>query len=814
MSDKLIYDIVDENSDGFEIVDTLSNFNKNKEVENIDNDEEVKSDTDELKDNTNIIDKKKEKNKKKKLKNKLKKEAEKKLPEEVKIDKYQAPKSIAAKLALERLRLKEEEDKRIKALQEEEVRKEKEEERRLAEEKIKEEENKERKRKAKQYKILEQKKAGTYMTKSEKEKAKKMKEKLEAFKSIGLKVGENGIYAPISLTIPRDSKSDNKYNTKNIVPVKRQEHIYEAIRAPILCIMGHVDIGKTTLLDNIRGTDVQGGEAGGITQQIGATHFPKETLEKRINDNFNIKIPGILIIDTPGHEAFSNLRQRGSTLCDLAIVMIDIVHGVQERTKEVLKMLSSTNTPFIIALNKIDRLYGWNKQTNKPMKIIIDELEYSIKQEFDTRLQNCIVQVMEQGINSKLFWENNSPEDTVSIVPVSAITGEGIPDLLINIIEFSQERIGTFLHIKEDLECYVMEVSVTEGFGITMDVMLINGKLSIGNTIVIQTTNGPIKTVIRNLLTPPPNRETRIKSELIHHKELVGSIGVKIYANNISNVKAGSPIVFDNSNYLMDELVDTLDEYNNIIKNLDSEGVTVFASTMGSLEALLQFLKNECNPSIPVSVIGIGTISKKDIIKTEITNQGKSKEYCTILAFNVKIDEDAQIYAKLNNIKIFEAEIIYHLFDKYIKYKNDLLEQRKLNAKKDAVFPCVLKIIPNNIFNNKSPIILGVEVLEGNLHINTPLIIPILNLYVGKVTSIQNNHNEVMIAKKGSSVAIKIENEENPNIMFGRHFNESNELYSLISRKSIDTLKEYFKSDLTRDDALLIVKLKQLLHII
>jgi translation initiation factor 5B len=162
------------------------------------------------------------------------------------------------------------------------------------------------------------------------------------------------------------------------------------LRCPISCIMGHVDTGKTKLLDKIRHTNVQEGEAGGITQQIGATQFPRETLIRQTarlqeTEPFDIRIPGLMVIDTPGHESFTNLRNRGSTLCDVAILVIDLMHGMEPQTLESLNMLKQKKTPFIVALNKIDRCYGWKSEPDRPFLESLAVQDDNCKSEFRDR---------------------------------------------------------------------------------------------------------------------------------------------------------------------------------------------------------------------------------------------------------------------------------------------------------------------------------------------------------------------------------------------------------------------------------------------
>jgi len=139
------------------------------------------------------------------------------------------------------------------------------------------------------------------------------------------------------------------------------------IRSPIVCVLGHVDHGKTSILDAIRGSRVAAREAGGITQMIGASYITKEDIERLAKDlhgklNFNLKIPGLLFIDTPGHEAFTNLRDRGGSIADIAILVVDIAQGFQPQTIESLRILKQYKTPFVVAANKIDLITGWSEQ--------------------------------------------------------------------------------------------------------------------------------------------------------------------------------------------------------------------------------------------------------------------------------------------------------------------------------------------------------------------------------------------------------------------------------------------------------------------
>ena len=495
------------------------------------------------------------------------------------------------------------------------------------------------------------------------------------------------------------------------------------LRSPICCILGHVDTGKTKLLDKIRQTNVQEGEAGGITQQIGATYFPVDALRQKTavvnkDGNFEFKVPGLLIIDTPGHESFSNLRSRGSSLCNIAILVVDIMHGLEPQTLESMRLLRERKTPFIVALNKIDRLYGWKKIDNNGFRESLLMQNKGVQNEFRTRLDQAKLAFAEQGFNSELFYENKSMSRNVSLVPTSAHTGEGIPDMLKLLTSLSQERMTSALMYLSEVECTVLEVKVIEGLGTTIDVVLSNGILHEGDRIVLCGLNGAITTNIRALLTPAPLKELRLKSQYVHNKEVKAALGVKIAANDLEQAIAGSRLLVvgpeDDEEDLEEEVMSDLESLLSRVAT-DNRGVTVQASTLGSLEALLEFLKAS---KIPVANISIGPVYKRDVMMAG-TMLERAKEYAVMLCFDVKVDKEAQAYADEVGVKIFTADIIYHLFDEFTKNRMQIIEQRKEESKFLAVFPCVLKVVA--VFNKKDPIVIGVDVLEGSLRVHTPL---------------------------------------------------------------------------------------------
>ncbi|CAF0725004.1 unnamed protein product [Brachionus calyciflorus] len=604
----------------------------------------------------------------------------------------------------------------------------------------------------------------------------------------------------------------------------------ENLRSPVICVLGHVDTGKTKILDNLRRTRVQEDEAGGITQQIGATNVPIETIQERtkmcrdIYKNL-IKIPGFLIIDTPGHESFKSLRTRGSSLCDIAILVIDIMHGLEPQTIESLNILKDKKTPFLVALNKIDRLFDFKSNPSADVVQVLESQPHNTKMEFEKRTTDIIVQLAEQGLNAALYYKNPDPKTYISLVPTSAHTSDGIGNLMALITDFTQTILSKRVSYSKELQCTVMEVKAIPGLGTTIDVCLVNGKLKLCDTIVVPGQEGPIVTQIRGLLLPQPNRELRVKNSYRNNKEVLGAQGVKIAAKELEKAMAGLPLFVANKEdeveFFKNELQTMLRQALSSIK-LSDTGVFVQASTLGSLEALLEFLRTS---KIPYAGISIGPVHKKDVTIASIMLE-KDPQYAVILAFDVKVEREAQDLADNVGVKIFTADIIYHLFDKFIGYRDELKRQKREEFKDVAVFPFKARIIPQFIFNTRDPIVCGVKIEAGFIKIGSPICAICedttkeregkeLFVDLGRVTSIEFNHKQMDVGKTGQEVCIKIENTTGgaPKLL-GRHFLETDQLVSKISRESIDAVKNYFREEMTKADWQLIIDLKRKFHII
>ena len=383
-----------------------------------------------------------------------------------------------------------------------------------------------------------------------------------------------------------------------------------------------------------------------------------------------------------------------------------------------MRLLRDRKTPFIVALNKIDRLYGWKKVDNNGFQESLALQNKAVHNEFRSRLDATKLAFAEQGFNSELYYENKSMAKFVSLVPTSAHTGEGIPDMLKLIMQLTQERMTGSLMYLSEVQATVLEVKAIEGFGMTIDVILSNGIMKEGDRIVLCGTEGAIKTNIRALLTPAPLRELRLKSAYVHNKEVKAALGVKISAPGLEGAIAGSRLMVVGPDDFEEDIEDEVEaDLANLLSRVEKSGrgVSVQASTLGSLEALLDFLKAS---KIPVANVGIGPVYKRDVMQCG-TMLEKSPDFAVMLCFDVKIDKEAAAYAEEQGIKIFTADIIYHLFDSFTKHMDEMLEKKKEDSKLLAVFPCVLK--PVAVFNKTAPIVIGVDVVEGQLKIGTPM---------------------------------------------------------------------------------------------
>jgi len=611
------------------------------------------------------------------------------------------------------------------------------------------------------------------------------------------------------------------------------------LRAPIGCIMGHVDAGKTLILDNIRKSKVQEGETGGITQQIGASFLPQERLKSYLDlckDTFPglvFHLPGVLMIDTPGHEAFHNMRSRGSTLCNIAIVAVDINDArrekLQPQTIESLRLLKDRGTPFVIAMNKVDLVVGWeNPERMKSGDYEMRSFETALKmqtketQEYvEDYLTKLKVRFAQEGFNTELYTRNKKKTQEYSIVPCSAFTGEGIPDLMCLISELTQNYMRKELQfVSDQVEASVLEVNKQEGLGNVVDVILANGELREGDEIVLSGVEAPIHTKIKALLLPAEHgQEMRVKGNFKQVPQVMAAQGIRILGNGLDKAMSGSSILVVprglrkmEKEDVIEQMMDSVcGDFNSMIHEyVDKTGVGVHvqANTLGAMEALLEFICKRAE--IPVSSIRIGAISKKDVMKANVMNDKAHPEYACILSFMVKVPPDVDQLAEQMGVKIFKSEIIYHLEEMFKDYMTEIREAMIDSTKSEAIFPCDLEILPDHVYRTRSPMVMGVKVVRGLVKVGTPVCSMKLGpnreptpLRIGVIESIKATVNgeekDVETSKPGTEVCIKIVVDNTVNLMYGRQFDHKNHLVSVITRGSLDTWKKIYIKDFKDD---------------
>lgn len=619
----------------------------------------------------------------------------------------------------------------------------------------------------------------------------------------------------------------------------RADNIQENLRSPICAVLGHVDTGKTSLLDKIRSTNVQNKEVGGITQQIGSTFFSYTYLQERTREfphKVRYKIPGLLIVDTPGHEAFANLRSRGSSLADIAILVVDIMHGLEPQTIESIHLLRERNCPFVIALNKIDRLYNWKEVQGRSSKsalagcyevVLGKEKPANVAQDvatlndFEKRFDELRAQFGELDLDVDLWWRVENFATTIPVVPTSAKTEEGIPDLLAMLVSFTQRLMEDKITIQynedgtEEMQCTVLEVRKEDGLGFTIDCILVNGELKRNDQVVLASLNGPVVTRIKELLTPQEAREIRERgtSNYKHNESLRASIGFKLFAADLEFIVPGTPILRvepgDDINDLKECVMAELMSINDRFKKCEV-GVYINSSSLGSMEALLNYLQHK-EIKIPISGCAIGPITKSSIQEVSLQNERGKPEYACILAFDIEVDKQTEDYAKFSKVKIFSAGIIYHLYDMFTKHLRECFEAKRDSLKDETVFPCVLQLL--DCFHNKDPLILGVRVEKGRITMKQPLCFK-SGRPLGRVEGIQKDGNPLPEARAGLEVAIRINTADN-SITYGRTFSmsDTSHIYAHMTRQSINILKEFYRDDLTKEEWGCVKQLRDMLCI-
>jgi len=571
------------------------------------------------------------------------------------------------------------------------------------------------------------------------------------------------------------------------------------MRQPIVCMLGHVDTGKTSLLDKIRGTAVQLREAGGLTQQIGASYFPFDTLvaitrQLMQNVNLNVKVPGLLVVDTPGHEAFANLRSRGGSVADIAILVVDVMHGFENQTYESLTILKSRKVPFIVAANKIDRIDGWVSEENRPFMKAYNVQSKWVKEDLDNRIYGMMGALSREGFSSERFDRVRDFTKNVAIVPVSAKTGEGIGELLAVLIGLTQQFLEQKLQVIEGQALgTVLEVREEVGLGTTLNAIIYDGTLNADDTIVIGGKEGPITTKIRAILVPQPLDEIRDPRKKFNSiSEAHAASGIKIAAPDIDDAIPGSALIAVGGDMTLSRAVEEVaSEMERLRVQTDNVGIILKTDTLGSLEAIVESLRQK---EVPIRIADIGDVSRRDVVEA-ISVKHEEPLYGAILAFNVKILPDAEREAHDNKIQVFWNDIIYNLMDDYIRWME---EEREAKARKEfdaLVKPGKIEIMDGYVFRRAKPAIFGARVLGGQITPNVNMI-NIEGGRIGRISQIQDRGEAISRADEGQEVAVAM-----PQPIVGRHIKERDVLYVDIPERHAKQLRTKFAGRLTEKQA-------------
>ena len=569
------------------------------------------------------------------------------------------------------------------------------------------------------------------------------------------------------------------------------------IRQPIVCMLGHVDTGKTSLLDKIRGTAVQLREAGGMTQQIGASFFPFDTLvaiTQQLGKDLkvDIKIPGLLVIDTPGHEAFANLRRRGGSVADIAILVVDVMHGFENQTYESINILKSRKTPFIVAANKIDRIDGWRPKENTLFLQSYATQQELVKEDLDNRLYGMMGNLSRLGFSSERFDRVRDFTKNIAIVPVSAKTGEGIGELLAVLIGLTQQYMQDKLTVTEGPALgTVLEVREDVGLGTTLNAIIYDGVLRAEDTIVIGGKKGPMSTKIRAILMPQPLDEIRDPKKRFNAITVVpAAAGIKIAAPEIEDAIPGAPLIAVGGEMTLERaMAEVGAEMERVKVQTDKTGIIVKTDTLGSLEALVESLRVR---DIPIRLADIGDVSHRDVMEA-VSVKYEEPLYGAILAFNVKILPDAEAEAQSQRVKIFWNDIIYNLMDEYVKWMEGEREAKARKEFETLTQPGKIQILDGFIFRRAKPAIFGVRVEAGMITPNVSMI-GRAGENLGRIVQIQDSGAAVGKADEGKEVAVSM-----PQPIVGRHIKEKDVLYVDVPEKNVRTLRQKFQGRLTEN---------------
>jgi len=571
------------------------------------------------------------------------------------------------------------------------------------------------------------------------------------------------------------------------------------IRQPIVSVLGHVDSGKTSLLDKVRGTGVQGREAGGITQHIGASFLPVETIQKICGPLYEKlskvehQIPGILVIDTPGHEIFTNLRSRGGSAADIAILVVDANRGFQPQTNESLKILESRKVPFVVALNKTDMVSGWKNTETQFISQSIKEQNVEVQNFLDEKIYNVVTALSVLGYQSEAFYRIDDYKKEIAIVPVSAKTGIGIPELFAVLVGLTQQYLKEKLNQEEKSNRgIILEVNDEVGLGPTANMILIDGQMRKEDSIIAAKRDSVIVTKPKALLLPKPldeMRDPRDKFKPVEH--IQAAAGVKIASPDLDGVLPGSTLYAVSDDAEIEHFKKIIeDEMQSVFISTETNGVILKCDAIGSLEAITEMLRRQ---QIPISKADIGSVTHRDVLEAMATKEN-DRHLGVILAFNVKVLQDAETEADSNHIKVFTDKIIYSLIDTYTQWVDDDKADEENSVFKELTPISKFTFLKGFVFRNNNPAVFGIRVDVGQLRQK----IPFMNKTgkkIGIIHQLQHDGKTVSMVKTGQEVACSVQN-----ITIGRQIAEEDVFYTLPSSSDAKQLIKRFMHKLSSEE--------------
>lgn len=528
-----------------------------------------------------------------------------------------------------------------------------------------------------------------------------------------------------------------------------------SVRHPIVSVMGHVDHGKSTILDKIRGTKVVAREAGGITQHIGATDVPIETIYALcgpLMGERKFSVPGLLFIDTPGHYSFVTLRTRGGALADLAVLVIDINEGLKPQTIESINILKKLRTPFVIAANKIDMIPGWRHDSNRVLAEAIAAQDPRVAEELDRKLYELAGKIFDKGgFSADRFDHITDFTKTVAMVPVSGKFGEGLPDLLLVLVGLAQRFLEQELRTEEGPgEGTVLEVKEERGIGTAIDSIIYKGTIRVGDQIVVSSVGGePIVARVKGLQRPKPLDEIRDPTQKFDRvKQVSAAAGIRIVAQGLEDAMAGGTLRVVSGD--LEKLTEEIRQESQINVELAGEGIIVRGDAVGSLEAFAFEAKQS---GLLIRKISIGNVTRKDVVEA---SHFENPLHQAIFAFNVAVNDDARSEARSLGVKIFENDVMYRLLEDYRNWCDERTKELEVEKRLEIVYPGKIVILRDHVFRVSKPAIVGVRVLAGRIRPGQTLMRDD-GQSVGKIKSIRSGDESLKEAVVGAEVAISID---------------------------------------------------------